>query len=118
MHEFGVMSYLLEAVEAKAQEVGARRVVAVNLALGDRASIVDDSLLYYFTLLTPGTLLEGAQLNVRRVPTRFYCSACGCTYPVSGADFACPTCGALGQITDEGGEFLIESIAIEREETA
>ncbi len=116
MHEFSLMSYLLEAVEAKAQAVGASRVIAINLALGDRASIVDDSLLYYFDMLAPGTLAEGAQLNVRRVPTRFYCQPCQTTYPASGFDFSCPTCHAIGQLTAEGGELLIESIVIEKNE--
>src|SRR5262249_14507891 len=114
MHEFGVMSYLLEAVEEKAQELGATRVLAINLVIGDRASIVDDSLLYYFDFMTPGTVAEGAQLNTRRVPTRFRCDRCDKLYEPVGADFRCPDCGKVGQLTEEGAEFLIESIVIER----
>src|SRR6185503_7231873 len=113
MHEFGVMSYLLSAVEDKAQELHATRVLAINLVVGDRASIVDDSLLYYFEMMTAGTVAEGAQLNTRRVPSRFSCSNCEKTYEPVGADYRCPTCGHIGQITDEGAEFFIESIVIE-----
>ena len=58
MHEMSVMSYLLETVQAEALEHGARKVLAVNLVMGDRASMVDDSLLFYFDLLAPGTLAE------------------------------------------------------------
>lgn len=114
MHEFGVMSYLLQAVTEKAQEVGARRVLAINLVVGDRASLVDDAMLFYFEMMTPGTVAEGAHLNMRRIPTRFSCSLCDMTYE-PGLDFCCPTCGRVGQLTDEGSEFLIESIEIERE---
>ncbi len=107
------MTYLLDAVEQKAQEVGASRVLAINLVMGDRSSIVDDAMLFYFDMLTPGTVAEGASLNMRRVPSRFYCRTCEETYePQQG--FYCPTCGAIGTLTDEGGEFMIESIEIER----
>ena len=114
MHEFGVMTYLLSAVEEEAQALHATRVLAINLVIGDRASIVGDSLAFYFDMLTPGTVVEGAQLNIRRVPTRFYCSGCANTYEPAGADFRCPDCDGIGQMTDEGSEFLIESIVIQR----
>lgn len=114
MHEFALMTQLLEAVEATAQQMGARPILAINLRIGDRASIVDDSLLFYFDMLTPGTLAEGAALNVERVPSRFYCAACKEKYTPNGADFNCPGCGKVGTLTSEGGELLIESIELAR----
>ena len=116
MHEFGLMTQLLQAVEAKSREMGSRSVLAINLLIGDRASIVDDSLLYYFEMLTPGTLAVGAELNVRRVPSRFYCPNCDDKYTPTGADFRCPTCSQIGTITSEGSELLIESIMLAKEE--
>jgi hydrogenase nickel incorporation protein HypA/HybF len=112
MHELSIMSYLLEAVEARARELGAHKVLAINLVLGERAGI-DDSLLFYFDALTPGTPVEGASLNIRRTPMRFHCAACDSDYKPSGADFACPRCGAVGQLVDGATELLIESIEIE-----
>lgn len=116
MHEFGLMTQLLEAVEGKSREMGSRPVLAINLLIGDRASIVDDSLLYYFEMMTPGTLAEGAELNVRRVPSRFYCANCHEKYTPNGADFRCPTCDQVGVVTTEGSELLIESILLAKED--
>lgn len=113
MHEFGIINQLLQAVEQKAQELDARQVLAVNLVVGDRTGLVEDSLQFYFDMLTPGSLAEGAKLNLRHVNTRFYCGHCAETYAPAGADLRCPTCGQLGQITDLGSEFLVESIEIE-----
>ena len=113
MHELSVMSYLLETVEAQAAQHGAHKVLAVNVVMGDRASMVDDSLLFYFDLLTPGTLAEGAHLNVRRTAMRFCCERCEAEYSPRGADFGCPTCGTVGRVTDDGSELLIESIEID-----
>lgn len=112
MHEFGLMSQLLQAVEAKAQEMGCRPILAINLLIGDRASIVDDSLLFYFDMLAPGTLAEGADLNVRRIPSRFYCGRCHEKFTPGGGNFNCPTCGQVGTVTTEGSELLIESIEL------
>lgn len=119
MHEFALMSHLLQAVEEKALELGATRVLAINLVVGDRSSIVDDggwtpAWQFYFDMLTPGTVVEGAALNMRRVASRFHCATCNQTFEPAH-DFHCPHCGAIGVMTDEGGEFLLESIEIERD---
>lgn len=107
------MSYLLETVEAQARQTGAGKVLAINLVMGERASVVDDSLLFYFDMLTPGTVVEGARLNLRRTAMRFHCAQCDCDYGRVGDDFCCPNCHVVGQVTDDVGELLIESIEVE-----
>lgn len=112
MHEWSVMAYLLERVETHADRLGATKVIAINLVVGERSSIIDDSLLFYFDMLTPGTLAEGAQLNVRRTLMRCHCSHCDDDYHPSGVDFRCPRCDAVGRVTDDGSELLIESLEV------
>lgn len=113
MHELSVMTALLATVEAEARKAGAREVVAINLVVGERTSFIDDSLLFYFEALASGTCAAGARLNIRRTPMRFYCAACASTYQPGGGHFRCPSCGVAGQLTSDGGEFLIESMEIE-----
>ncbi|MDQ3327330.1 MAG: hydrogenase maturation nickel metallochaperone HypA [Chloroflexota bacterium] len=113
MHELSVMAYLLESVEEQAQKIGATKVTAINLVIGERTSIVDDSLLYYFDMLTPGTVAEGAQLAVRRTTMRFHCAGCDADYHPTGFDFQCPNCNTVGAVTSDGSELLIESLEIE-----
>ena len=113
MHECALMSYLLESVETVAHEHGAERVLAVHVVMGERAG-VDDSLLFYFDLLTPGTIAEGAKLKVRRTRMRFACPECLREYSPSGADFACGTCGRVGQLVDAADDLYIENLEIER----
>ena len=113
MHELSIMSYMLEVVEEQAREVGASKVLAINLVMGERSSVIDDSLLFYFDMLTPGTVAEGARINIRRTSMRFHCNTCNDDYSPAGADFCCPHCGTVGQVTDDGSELLIESIEVE-----
>lgn len=113
MHELSVMSYLLERVETHADRLGATKVVAINLVVGERSSFVDDSLLFYFDLLTPGTRADGARLNLRRTLMRCHCQGCDRDFHPSGLDFRCPACDTVGQVTDDGSEVLIESLEVE-----
>jgi hydrogenase nickel incorporation protein HypA/HybF len=106
------MSYMLDTVEQQAQQAGARKVLAINLVVGERASFVDDSLLFYFDMLTPGRLCEGARLNIRRTPMRFHCAICASDYAPATGTFRCPECGTVGQVTSDGKELLIESMEI------
>jgi hydrogenase nickel incorporation protein HypA/HybF len=113
VHELPIVTALLEGVEARAQAAGAARVLAVNLVVGERAGIVDESLRFYFEMLTPGTLADGARLNVRRTRMRFACAACCRDYSPAPADFACPTCAAVGQLADDATDLAIESMEVE-----
>lgn len=115
MHELSIASYLLEAVAEQARESGASRVLAINLVIGERAGVVDDSLRFSFELLAAGTPAEGAQINVRRTPMRFRCDACAADYAPEGDNFRCPGCGSVGALADDGSALLIESIEIETE---
>ena len=113
MHELSVMASLLETVEEHAHKAGAKKVLSINLIVGERTSFVDDSLLFYFDTLTPGRLSEGATLNIQRTPMRFHCAPCDTKYEPMVGHFRCPTCNQPGQITSDGSEFLIESMEIE-----
>ncbi len=113
MHELSVTSYLVDAVDAQARELGAKRVLTINLIVGERSGIVDDSLRFYLEMLAPGTLVEGAELVVNRTSLRFHCGACDADYHPKGADFECPSCGIVGTLVDDGSDLLIESLEIE-----
>ena len=112
MHELAITSQLLESVEREAERVGARRVLRINLVIGERTGVVDDSLRFCFEMLAPGTVAEGAAVEVRRTPMRFGCDEDG-PYSRSGDDFRCPRCGRVGAITDGGAELLVESMEVE-----
>lgn len=114
MHEFSIVTHLLETVETQAHQLEADRVLAINLVVGERSGLVNESLCFYFEMLAPGTVAEGARLNIRRNSMRFECRPCGTEYTPPPGDFHCPNCGAVGQVIDDASEMLIESIEIIR----
>lgn len=110
MHELSVAAALLERVEVHADRVGGKRVLAVNLVVGERAGIVEDSLRFSFELLAAGTPADGARIGVRWTPMRFHCPRCDRDYGPVGGDFRCPACETVGEVADDGGELVIESL--------
>jgi len=113
LHEISVLTSILEIVNETARKAGAERVKTVYLIIGERANIIDDSLLFAFGVLSPGTLCEGAELKVTRTGMTFHCPTCEQTYTPNFGHFRCPVCDTPGQVTNDGRELLIESIEVE-----
>jgi|SRR5579859_7919881 len=113
MHELSIAAYLLEAVDGHARQLGASRILTINLLVGTRAGVVDESLQFSFDMLAPGTLAEGARIVTRRSGMRFHCAGCATDYDPGDGDFRCPHCGTFGQVVDDGSSLLIESIEID-----
>ena len=115
MHELAVTESVLKIAIEHAEQAGAERITSVTLVIGDMSSFVDDSIQFYFDLLTPGTLAEGAQLHFKRIAIQFRCRSCGEEFELQGRDWTCPKCSALGGTVIAGKEFYIESIIVKSE---
>ncbi len=113
MHELAVTEDILRVIIEYAEEAGAGRITDVHLVIGDLSSFVDESVQFYFDLLTPGTLAQGAKLHFHRIRTRFRCRVCGQEFEPRGETWQCPVCGALGGEVIAGKEFYVESIEVE-----
>lgn len=112
MHELPVTQSLLEIALRHAQESGAQRIVSLDLVIGQYASLVDDSIQFYWDMIAEGTLAEGARLVFHRLPARFECQSCQTQYSPVEDDFACPACGGEQVALISGREFYLESIDV------
>lgn len=118
MHELSVTEGILTLALDTARQAGAARIVAVDLVIGDLSSVVDDSVQFYFDLLSQGTPAEGAVLRIRRAPAELVCWDCGARQAVSAPlPLACPSCGGSRVRVGGGREFYVESIEVSDEAT-
>lgn len=114
MHELSVTEGILSTVLAAAEQAAARRVVAIDLVIGDLTGIVPDSIQFYFDLLSQNTIAASAQLRFRREPATAKCNACGHHFEASLPLLPlCPACGSPRLEVTGGRRLQVESIEID-----
>ena len=113
MHELSVTESLLEISVEHAQKANAQRVTDLHIVIGDLASMVDDSIQFYWDIIAKGTIAEQATLHFRRVPAELQCNTCSQKYRPTDKELICPNCHGIGAKIISGEEFFLESIDVE-----
>jgi hydrogenase nickel incorporation protein HypA/HybF len=113
MHELAVTESILEIALRHAPAGDGARITALNLVIGELATIVDESVQFYWDIITQNTPAEGAQLHFRRIPLEVQCQGCQTRYHPDGESFNCPSCGSRQVRILSGEEFFLESIDVE-----
>jgi len=113
MHELSVTQSVLDIALAHAERAGAKRVLLIDLVIGDLASILDDSVQFYWEMIAKGTPAEGAKLRFTRLPLELRCTDCGCIFSPDADSFGCPACQSSRVRVHQGEELRVESIEVE-----
>ena len=116
MHELSVTEGLLQIVTDEVKERNVGKVCAITLVIGDLTSIVDDSLQFYFDILSKGSVADGAALVIKRIVPEFRCRDCGFGFRRKDRSYSCQACGSREVDVTAGQEFYIESIEVETDE--
>ena len=118
MHELAVTQRVLEIALRHAQAADATRITRIHLVVGQLATLVDNSVQFYWEIIAEDTIAQGARLTFERHPATMRCLACGKTFTLSGqSDFRCPYCGDLDVVVAGGDELQIDHIEIETAES-
>ncbi|MBS1869276.1 MAG: hydrogenase maturation nickel metallochaperone HypA [Actinobacteria bacterium] len=112
MHELALAESVLAIAGAHAR---GRRVRRVTVAAGALRQVVPGALTLAFALLSAGTPLAGAELEVRTVPAVVRCRDCGASSEQDGFPLACAACGALDVEVTAGEQLLVEELEVEQE---
>ena len=111
MHELSVASAVVDTVLRHAE---GRRVLAVELHVGQLRQVVPDSLAFYWDIVARDSLAEGARLEQVVIPARMRCAACADEFSPE-LMFRCPACGGAGEVV-AGDELEVDSIEVEDSE--
>ena len=114
MHELSITQQVLDIAVEKAKENGATAIKQIDLVIGALSSVIDDSVQFYFDILSRGTPAAGAKLNFRRVPLKVRCRRCAHEFAAAGEDWTCPQCREMDCQIIAGTEFYLESIEVEK----
>jgi hydrogenase nickel incorporation protein HypA/HybF len=118
MHELSVTENLLNITLRHAQQAQARRVSDLYIVVGQLASIVDDSVQFYWDIVSKDTLAEGAKLHFNRIQSEFQCMDCSQIYSPPSGELLCPACSSAHLKVLHGEEFYLDAISIENNDAS
>lgn len=102
MHEASLAGGILKLVEDTAAREGFSRLLVLRLEAGQLAGVDVRALRFSLESLAPGTLLEGADIQIDEPSGTAWCLNCGESVALMRRGDACPVCGGY-QLQPIGG---------------
>jgi len=110
MHEMSITQGIIDICENHA---GGRRVLSVDVEIGELSSVVPDAVEFCFEACSQGTLLQGARLTIFRIPGRGHCLDCGADTELTAIFGACQRCGSYQVRIVSGEEMRVREIEVD-----
>jgi hydrogenase nickel incorporation protein HypA/HybF len=108
MHELAITEGVVAAV---AERLPGAKVTAVRLEIGALTGVVADSVRFCFDLVTEGTNLEGASLEILEPAARCRCRACGAQFAPDWPILLC-ACGSADVAVLSGRDLRVLSVQV------
>ena len=96
-----------------AEQAGASRVLAIRLCVGKWSCVVPEALRFAFEAVSPGTLAEGAVLEIETPDPALRCAHCGTEFAAKDIFAPCPHCAQTGGVPVRGRELYLVSVDVE-----
>ena len=109
MHELSITESILEIA---LRHSGEQRITDLRLVIGELSTLVDESVQFYWDIVSEGTPAAGATLHFRRVPAQLTCQTCGHSYSPRQS-LPCPACGSEEIRVVAGEGFYLEAIDVD-----
>ncbi|MGI8699935.1 MAG: hydrogenase maturation nickel metallochaperone HypA [Nocardioidaceae bacterium] len=108
MHELAITQSIVDAV---LERTGDRKVTTVRLRVGRLAGVVPDALRFCFDLVSAGSMLEGAELEIEEPAGEAHCRGCGDDFRLQDLILLCP-CGSADVVILAGRELQVCSVEV------
>ena len=113
MHEQNICESLLALAIKHAEQANATRILRIYLVVGEYSGVVDESGVFYFRLLSKGTIAEGAGIDFTHKPALFRCRNCDTVFTPQRLNLHCPNCHKQQVEIASGKEMYLESLEVE-----
>jgi hydrogenase nickel incorporation protein HypA/HybF len=108
VHELAITQGVVEAVTAR---TGDAPVAAVRVRVGRLSGVVPDAMRFCFELVTAGTPLEGAALELDQPEGRGRCRSCRAEFALPDLILLC-ACGSADVEVLAGRELAVASVVL------
>lgn len=112
MHEMALCEGILQLIEDAARRERFGRVRRVRLEIGGLACVEPAALRFGFDVVMRGSLAEGADLVIERVPARAFCFDCAGDVEIGARLDPCPRCGGARLAPTGGDEMRIKDLEV------
>jgi len=109
------MANVLDVALEFAAKNDVEKIRAINLEVGALSDIVPQIAQDFFGFIAKGTIAEGAQVNMERIPAVIKCRTCGLEddFNMDHPSLVCPDCGSKSVELISGREWRIGSIEVQ-----
>jgi len=113
LHELGITQSIVEIAERAAKEQQAKIIHSVTVEVGSLSGVVPEAMEFCFEACTSGTMLEGAQLLIERIPAHARCLNCSYQFPLEELLACCPECDSAASELLSGEELRIKEMEVD-----
>jgi hydrogenase nickel incorporation protein HypA/HybF len=112
MNEAALAFSLVELACAELPHFGrGARITDLRVRLGRGSGVVQETLLFAFTLAAEGSPIAGATLDIEDTPVEARCRHCESVLLVAGPSGVCPGCGAPA-LPAEGNDLQLVALGV------
>lgn len=108
VHELALTQSVVDVIT---ERLGPARVSAVHLEVGRLSGVLPDAMRFCFGLVTEGTTLAGARLDISEPCGRARCRDCGAEFDVDDPLVLCD-CGSADVELSGGQDLLVRSVEV------
>jgi len=113
MHELAITEGIMEAAVPEAEKQGAKKILEIRLKIGELSGVLPECIQEYFSIVSEGTIAEGAVLKVEKIPITIRCRSCGKESVLDRRKIRCPHCEASDIEIIGGREYYVDSLEVE-----
>lgn len=113
MHEMSLSQGVVDVIEAAARREGFTRVRTVWLEVGRLAAVDPEAMRFCFDVVTRGTCVEGAALEIVATPGQAWCLMCSESVVIDEPLGACPRCGGHQVQVTGGSELRVKELEVD-----
>jgi len=110
MHEMSITQGIIELC---LDHAGGRRVSSLDIEIGELSSVVPEAIEFCFEACSRDTLLEGARMNIIRIPGMGRCLDCCQETPLTEIYGSCTECGSNRVTIVTGEELRVREIEVD-----
>lgn len=113
MHEMSIAQSLVDILTEEMSRHHAATLRSARLHIGQLSAIVPESLSFCFEVITKGTNMEGARLDMEIIPLKGVCKRCRKEFEIKDYAFVCPHCESPEIETVAGQDLSIVEMEVE-----